>query len=557
MKTRHLIRLTAGLLLCLGFAEISLAQDGQRYIIRPQDAFTPHDDLVIPIGVEGGRIYQDIDFPMVGGNAVGVELTPEQLERIQMNRPDFRIEEDRVVEPHAGGPGWGLDRIDQRVGLDTRYLPAFLDECVYGRPYVYICDTGVLGTHTEFASAGSRISLAGSYIPATLPRTIPAWQDPYDHGTGVASCAVGETLGAARCPVNLVSAVCYPDPGAIPGGTFASYAADVIYWALNEHNLRSLDDDPFNDASVLVFTSSTVGGPSALLDLAVHNAFQGGMAVVVSAGNQNMDAMFTSPAGAVHGMLGDVTLTVGASTMLDARWFIPMAMPMVGSNYGATVELFAPGDMVPVASSAGISVCNLNSGTSFSAGYAAGSAARLLSRNPLATPAQVKGALTNLGNVTFGPSGPFPAPAPNAIPALLYVNPTDTQCLPIRFDAFMNLYSVGSHGLLEDPEADGLVNAIEYLMGLNPLEWTPPSERPKLTIDGGEARFSFRRANFLCNSTTYEVEISEDLMSWTAVPESSIMEDDTAPCIFGAKWMVAKIPLGMGRFYVRIKVVST
>ena len=351
---------------------------GQGWLVEPVDpAVSPHDVLVRDVVIRGGDIYVEVDRQEVNGNMVGAFLSPEAAQDLAQDGR-YIVEPDRQIAPRSGGGPvpWSPDRIDQRAGTDMAYLPPVLEMCGENRPFIYVCDTGVLGKHDEFALAGDRLRLAGSYIPASLPRTVfSAWEDPDDHGTGVASCAIGETLGAGRCPVNLVSAVCYPDPGALPTSSFASYAIDVIYWSIAEHNLRTTgDDDPFNDASVLVFASSTTTGPSMILDLAVQRAFLAGMSVVVSAGNQNQDASMTSPAGAFSNP-SDTTLTVAASTDLDARWG--------GSNFGPRVELFAPGEDVLVASSTGTNVCVVASGTSYSAGYAAGAAVRILAPEPV------------------------------------------------------------------------------------------------------------------------------------------------------------------------------
>ena len=552
MTPANQIRLLAGAwLLWACITSTSLAQ--QRYMIEPADpspAVAPHDQLVQDVLTAGGEIYVDVDFPASNGNLVGALLTLPQLQDLRQRRPDLIIVQDRLLEPAGGGGpvAWSPDRIDQRVGLDTLYNPPMLEECGEYRPFIYVCDTGVLGAHSEFASAGSRVALAGSYIAGLLPRTIPAWEDPWNHGTAVAACAIGELTGAGRCPANLVSAVCYPDPGALPGATFASYAADVIYWSLNEHRLRGFDDDPFNDASVLIFASSTTGGTSALLDLAIQRAYLGGMSVVVSAGNDNMDASTTSPAGAIDGLLGDITLTVAASTVADARWSL--------SNFGSRVELFAPGEGVLVASSLGpgVSNCHVVSGTSYSVGYAGGAAARLLAQNPWASPEEVKDVLTDPSGLTFGPSGAFGAGV-NGVPRLLYVHPSEIECIPLEYGEWMNLNGANSDSPVDgDEDCDGLPNGIEYAMALDPLEIVDPEDRPEFSSDGNSASLRFRRADYLCDKVVFEAQWSTDLINWTAVPESSIVVDDDAPCFAGGSWVVAPIPVGGDRLFARLRV---
>ena len=71
------------------------------------------------------------------------------------------------------------------------------------------------------------------------------------------------------------------------------------------------------------------GGKSRTLDAAINNAVDGGLHVVVAAGNDNKDACNFSPAAAAN------AITVGASTLQDGRAYF--------SNWGSCVDVFAPG----------------------------------------------------------------------------------------------------------------------------------------------------------------------------------------------------------------------
>src|SRR5207253_4050177 len=68
---------------------------------------------------------------------------------------------------------------------------------------------------------------------------------------------------------------------------------------------------------------------SSALDAEVNRVITAGLTTVVAAGNGNQDACRTSPARVA------AALTVGASTETDQR--------AAFSNYGACVDLFAPG----------------------------------------------------------------------------------------------------------------------------------------------------------------------------------------------------------------------
>ena len=51
------------------------------------------------------------------------------------------------LEPVRSGATWGIDRIDSRVGLDTRYDNS---GATGGRALVYILDTGIRISHSDF-----------------------------------------------------------------------------------------------------------------------------------------------------------------------------------------------------------------------------------------------------------------------------------------------------------------------------------------------------------------------------------------------------------------------
>ena len=171
MKQRQLTYLVLGLLVCLGLPSRLSAQDDRRFIITPiNNAVTPFPVLRMQVDGVNAQIYQEIDAPNVGGNAVAAFLDPAQEQNLRQN-PDLRIEEDRPLEPAGsaggGGPYWSPDRIDQRAGTDTFYLPDFIEACGEHRPFIYICDTGVFGAHDEFVSAGSRLAMTGVVHPSS------------------------------------------------------------------------------------------------------------------------------------------------------------------------------------------------------------------------------------------------------------------------------------------------------------------------------------------------------------------------------------------------------
>ena len=99
-----------------------------------------------------------------------------------------------------------------------------------------------------------------------------------------------------------------------------------------------------------VANMSLGGGRSDALNRAVADAADAGVVMVVAAGNHNADACEYSPARSTH------AITVGSTTRRDRySWF---------SNYGACVDLYAPGSDVVSAGTASPSEARSLSGTS-------------------------------------------------------------------------------------------------------------------------------------------------------------------------------------------------
>ncbi|KAG6906165.1 hypothetical protein DXG01_015515 [Tephrocybe rancida] len=138
--------------------------------------------------------------------------------------------------------------------------------------------------------------------------------------------------------------------------------------------------------------SMSLGGDAYTpVDDAVASLTASGIHVIVSAGNDNKDAITASPARAPS------AITVGASNVSDARaWF---------SNYGQVVDIFAPGQNITSAWIDGPTSSKSISGTSMAAPHISGLVAYLISLQgnlrPAAMEAKVKrmgtdGVLTNI-----------------------------------------------------------------------------------------------------------------------------------------------------------------
>lgn len=228
-----------------------------------------------------------------------------------------------------------------------------------------------------------------------------------DHGTHVASIAAGKNVGVANgariIPVRVFDSLTE---------TTALTIIDALNWVIQTHVAMGLPS---------VVNMSLGGTFSFVFDDVMQAAIAAGLVLVVSAGNENQDAFYCSPAGqgANHryykedgtpftGIYTDgmklriettfdystKPITVGASSR-------PVVTPTTGdkvwywndsqaSNWGDVVDIYAPGDDIYAASVA-LGQCFTNysitdayatkTGTSMAAPFISGVCALLLSQN--------------------------------------------------------------------------------------------------------------------------------------------------------------------------------
>jgi subtilisin family serine protease len=113
---------------------------------------------------------------------------------------------------------------------------------------------------------------------------------------------------------------------------------------------------------------------------AVERAVADGITVVVAAGNESTDSCTKSPASAPN------AITVGATASDDSRAFY--------SNFGACIDIFAPGSSIISAGISSTTATAQMSGTSMASPHVAGAAAIVLGNAKNLNPAQVDARLT-------------------------------------------------------------------------------------------------------------------------------------------------------------------
>jgi len=324
------------------FDDAVVGEKGE-YSIAPYMA----DDMA---NVYRGKVKQVYKHAL---NGFSVEMSEEDALKMSQDYRVKFVEEDGVMTASTtqNGATWGLDRIDQRNRpLSGTYTYNWTGSGVR----VYVIDTGIRTSHTQFGGRASNVFDAFGGNGA----------DCHGHGTHVSGTVGGSTYGVAKSA--LLRGVRVLD---CTGNGSTSGVISGVDWVTANH------------ISPAVANMSLGGGISSALDTAVNNLSNSGVPIAVAAGNSNANACNESPARAAN------AITTGSTTSTDARSSF--------SNFGTCVDIFAPGSSITSAWFTSNTATNTISGTSMASPHVAGVAALYKQAHPSDSSTTIRNAIVN------------------------------------------------------------------------------------------------------------------------------------------------------------------
>ncbi|KAK6334220.1 subtilisin-like serine protease [Orbilia brochopaga] len=280
------------------------------------------------------------------------------------------VEQDGIVTASAiqEDATWGLARISHKdyapsTDAAPKYNYAYDENAAGAGVTVYVIDTGVRTTHSEFqtSSDGSR----GSRAEWGYNAVDKSFSDGNGHGTHCAGTIAGKTYGVSK--EAKIKAVKVLNAGG--SGTYAGVIGGMNWVA------EDAGPDHNNTANKAVASMSLGGGKSDAINQAGAAMVKAGVVLVVAGGNENQDVKNVSPASTPE------AITVGAIDKNNAKASF--------SNWGTSLDIWAAGVDVMSSWGTGDTDTKTISGTSMACPHVAGLAAYIISQGKTTSPAEV------------------------------------------------------------------------------------------------------------------------------------------------------------------------
>ncbi len=196
-----------------------------------------------------------------------------------------------------------------------------------------------------------------------------SYEDGHGHGTAVSGLAAakgdnnkgiaGVSYNASIMPLRVMN----------NQGNFEDWASII----------NSITYAADNNVDVINMSWGRFGDPYSAEENALNYAHEKGLVLFAAAGNYNRDASNFYPSAY------EVVIGVAASSPTDGRW---IRNSSVGSNYGLSVDFFAPGEAILATALGG--GYEKKEGTSGATAEASGVGALMLEANPSLTPERVR-----------------------------------------------------------------------------------------------------------------------------------------------------------------------
>lgn len=391
--------LTGAVLLGSGVPSITQAEGGpdSTYIVALRPAAGDAVDFAARLGRQLG--FSVLDTYRYSLSGFAATMSPAVSRLLAANPLVTTVAPNRPIRPMAQVLPDGIVRVraDQsRTASIDAVDPPRIDV------NVAVLDTGIDASHPD-------LNVAGGYSCAKGR----SYDDRYGHGTHAAGI-----IGALDDRTGVVGVA----PGARMYGVKvldddANGTTRELLCGIEWVTSTRFDKDPRNDIAVANLSLGGVGSDDGrcgqvdgdILHQAVCKSVDSGVTYVVAAGNEQEDASTLIPAAY------EEVITVSALADADGKQGGRGGSPDCRSdeddtlanfsNYGRAVDIIAPGVCIFSTMPMDGSVASDDTGgygtltgTSFAAPHVAGAAALWISKNPSATPEQVRNALVAAGN---------------------------------------------------------------------------------------------------------------------------------------------------------------